>query len=595
MSKPGSVIGADETAPSKVAARSSLFGTRQATPTEAKSPAFPRGKRAEINFDDPTLTRKSSANSAHRSKTDLPSRASLSSPIPSPLLTRSKGSFSSRASVPLAPADSPTTPHDLPRKQSFASEGSARMPSPATPHSVPPEMATRVASVASMGRVASHGSGVGVPKTASQRSATSQHTAAVSQKGSYVSMVSQQQASESGTVPPQINNEAYNDIPDAVSEASSHPSRRSANLADENSQLKSQVESLQRLLQDNSKQNKVANLQKDVHNKAVLISKLQKERDGLTTEVTRLKKRPANSSFRRASSLRRPDSQTLPIQLPPVEPPSQTPSVNGETAAQIADLQESVCTLKQSVAEKAVALKQTELKLDKAQEAIVAGINWEAPIKLDETKRALRSFLRAPSNDLFNPASSASRPRTSATRSATAMHPAAAFPPQPRLPTPSTERSTAVTVFDIVGRRVVFTSSPYGMVKTIDGVEHPPVLNVGYSQVGHCLNDSAGSVRLAPEAASHDVLRMVAAVADASGCTHNLPREGGVEVVGRAGSVGGIGLGVAGLPASPQVMSPAAASRSPSRAVVAAHWLVEERSVSPVRQHSLPPYPNFLH
>ena len=558
--------------------------------------------------------------------------------------------------------------------RSHASQVSAasQLPPSAAPESLAPRTplspAAGVPATASVrSRTSTVGGGGGVPRLGSHASLASRGSQAqtrLSRHGSVVSVVSIPHSERSGvplpvepTTPASAAAAApRSEIGDAVSVASS--ARRASELgaaaapaeeklAGENEKLRSQVEALQRLLADKSGDAKVAGLQKELSLKVNLIGKLEKDKRTLKKEVKLMRESPkgagrgfvrvmspatsngegsassqvgmmrgidiANVADTSAMSLLNDASNPALAALAAAALQQQQQQQQPRNDGHVAELEGNVSELKKALAEREVQLQQQNLKLDKAQDAIIAGVNWEAPIKLEETRKALRTLMRScspvasrqrshsfdaplvshPSTSSVSSTLGARKPLrhgSAAVRSATSLGATgAALPRRESIRTPSAE-PTFVSFSDRDGRRVRYSSTRFGVVKTVNGFSSPPLGTLQHTPADASLRDQTGITYLAAESHVPELLGTLAALATASGCKHNIVPA------------------AAAAAASPQQASPSPLQHSsgvktplstPSRAVVAAHWLVDDglpsqpRSMSPNR-HAAPSLPAYL-
>eukprot|EP01065_Artemidia_motanka_P035288 TRINITY_DN43202_c0_g1_i1.p1 TRINITY_DN43202_c0_g1~~TRINITY_DN43202_c0_g1_i1.p1 ORF type:complete len:533 (+),score=77.80 TRINITY_DN43202_c0_g1_i1:59-1600(+) len=195
---------------------------------------------------------------------------------------------------------------------------------------------------------------------------------------------------------------------------------------EEVSRLRAQVESLQRMLGDRSAENRVQRLQEDLQDRARRIKELEKEKAGLKAELERCKKESTAARRRTLSAAdtdRAADARLAAAERKAADAEAAAAELQADVEscrqqlmhrnseirrlecsvmdrsdmdeyhAEVASLQETVCVLRQSIAERDAALTALTFKLDKAQEAILAGINWEASVKLDQTRAALEHLV----------------------------------------------------------------------------------------------------------------------------------------------------------------------------------------------------------
>ena len=344
-------------------------------------------------------------------------------------------------------------------------------------------------------------------------------------------------------------------------------------LQRENHNLQSTVASLQRLLQDSSQNSKINRMQEDLMIKSKLISQLEKDKRDLQQDNEKLKK--ANRQSKRKSSMAPDDKESeiiaeqrriikrLEQSLESITgevvgaAPAEAASADLNTAQssltnmmggrklsstnnviQVQGLQESVCALRQEVAEKDVALQLTSHKLTKAQDAIVAGITWENEVKLGETRKALEGMLRTRSKSpnvtpqkqgIQNFAST--RSNRSDMRSPTAPVNISSI----RSATvPSNTVLAGVQVIDINNKVIVYSSAEGGITKTVEGMRSGILYRMIYNPATGELKDSVGangSVYLSVRAQQDGTLSKLAALADGCCCRHNIPSQSGKAAV----------------------------------------------------------------
>eukprot|EP01059_Diplonema_ambulator_P006335 TRINITY_DN1607_c0_g1_i2.p1 TRINITY_DN1607_c0_g1~~TRINITY_DN1607_c0_g1_i2.p1 ORF type:complete len:494 (+),score=157.10 TRINITY_DN1607_c0_g1_i2:78-1484(+) len=415
----------------------------------------------------------------------------VGSPTPDeiPMITKSAPSEQSKgSSVKGTPVSVPRTP--------------AQLPPPATPESV------------NLDRQNSKMSNVSLPQSAkSQRSATRSvsHASGISQRT--VSKRSANGASRTSLTPPFPPQEDIVEVASVVSGADAH-------LVEENERLSAQVASLQRLLQDQSAASKEGRLAEEIKNKAKLIGKLEKENAALLAEVAALRDENSILKKTRRKSVTSQQESVRDSGLKGKLKDLQMQLDNAPSTDQVTMLQESVCTLRKTMAEKDVELQVTSQKLDKAQDALLAAIDWETEVKLSETKKALKTILRRP----MSPENRSSARRSVTTAANYSVHSYAVPYPYTHEPRSPTSYGTTVMVKDVMDREVYFSAAPgSGIIKQVHGVASQPLMHLVYVPATGELKDQTGSTFLGRSARMDNTLSRLSILADTTGCKHNIP------------------------------------------------------------------------
>eukprot|EP01059_Diplonema_ambulator_P012727 TRINITY_DN2316_c0_g1_i1.p1 TRINITY_DN2316_c0_g1~~TRINITY_DN2316_c0_g1_i1.p1 ORF type:complete len:571 (+),score=142.20 TRINITY_DN2316_c0_g1_i1:40-1752(+) len=317
-----------------------------------------------------------------------------------------------------------------------------------------------------------------------------------------------------------------------------------AELVNENERLKAQIESLQRLMASGNQDTKIHRLQEDLKERALKVKELEQELKKAKDENAKLKQEvgakkgkkakdtPDTTTYHDSRIIAEKDEQieelqrqvtllreearrgsvTDPAELTrrlshasshsdgpaPARPKSS--EVRTEVRYDQAAIQE-VKVLKQKLTERDAVIQQLNLKLERAQEAILssAGVGWEAHVKLHQTKGMLGKMLRAAS------------PEGGRQKSVSVPREGSQTPSGPVVDFKATEDET--------GKMRLF--------KYMNG-EKAYISNLRYAN--GAVYDQTGSVMPLGEK-GRDELPRLAALADMCGVPHNIPSSQPIVVV----------------------------------------------------------------